>query len=82
MDTHDPLPLALDDLERRLQVLEREHCMRRLRCLKDEAQRNSLTESSIILAVDVYIRSTLSMPIRNTQHPRNSWHYEVNVETL
>jgi hypothetical protein len=30
-----------------------------LRCLRDEAPENRLTESSIILAVDVYIRSAL-----------------------
>jgi hypothetical protein len=82
MDTHDPLHLDFDDIERRLQVLEREHRMRRLRCLRGEAPENRLTESSIILAVDVYITSALSMQIRTLQHPRNSWHYEVNVETL
>lgn len=30
MDTHDPLHLDFDDLERRLQVVEREHRRRRL----------------------------------------------------
>jgi hypothetical protein len=52
MDVHDPLHPDFDDIERRLQVLEREHRMRRLRCLRDEAQENRLTESSIILVVE------------------------------
>ncbi len=82
MDAHDPLHPDFDDIERRLQVLEWEHRMRGLRCLRDEAPENRLTESSIILAVDVYIRSALPMQSRTPQYPRNSWHYKVNFETL
>ena len=82
MDAHDPLHPDFDDIECRLQVLEREHRMRRLRCLRDEVLDNRLTESSIILAVDVYIRSALSMQRQTLQYPRSSWHCKVNFETL
>lgn len=82
MDTHDPLHLDLDAIECRLQVVEREQRIRRLRCLRGDTPANRQAESSIILAVDVYIMSALSMQIRTQQHRRNSWHYEVNVETL
>jgi hypothetical protein len=82
MDAHGPLHPDFDDIERRLQVLEREHRMRSLRCLRDEALENRLTESSIILAVDVNIRSALSMQRQTPQYPGSSWHYKVNFETL
>lgn len=82
MDAHDPIHPDFDDIERRLQVLEREHRMRRLRCLRDEAPENRLTESSIVLVVDVDIRSALSMQRRTPQYPGSSWHYKVNFETL
>lgn len=59
MDVHDPLHPEFDDIERRLLMLKREHRMRRLRCLRDEAPESRLTKSSIILVVDVDIRSAI-----------------------